>query len=161
MKKVLTLILSSLFLVACGGDDNKENSIDEPSLSQISGVWDMTETYNGEEDKYYVVIKDYGEMISYDYDGDSYDKGEDCYWKFTDSITDLGSGFFEVIDESNYVYTLNASISKNKLTFAYGGEVQSYPKSSLQESEFVPLCDEVILRSSTAKEQPKLFYRRQ
>ncbi len=157
MKKYVLIILS-LFLVACSGDDDKKDSIDKPSLSDISGVWDIGEVYDSGEDQYYMVIKDHGELIYYDYYGDLYDQGNDCYWTYKASITDLGNGSFEIVDEDNEAYVVETSIVNDKITFIdeeYG--LQSYPRSSLTESDFTPLCEETVL-SPTTKKQLKLFH---
>lgn len=149
MKKLLALTISSLFLVACGGDDStNSNNIGKPSLSQISGVWDLTETDEFGEDQLYLAIKDSGEFIIYDYDGDTWDQGEDCYYKFSETITDLGSGAFEISEYMGDYSTSNISLTENQLAVVETSEKHTFPRASLQESDFVPLCDEVIVDSS-------------
>lgn len=146
MKKILALTISSLFLVACGGGGSSDNGSnnDQPSLSDISGIWDARETDGDEVDELYLVIKDYGEIITYDYDGDSYDQGSDCYYKYTDeTITDLGNGNFEIYEDYWGSYNVKLHISDNQLIGDFSdGYSFSMPKSSLKESDFVPLCNE-------------------
>lgn len=159
MKKLLALSISSLFLVACGSENSSnENNNTEPSLSEISTVWDLTETDELGEDQVYLAIKDSGEFIIYDYYGDTWDQGEDCYYKFSETITDLGNGSFE-ISEYGGDYTIhNISLVDNQLMVINSSGTYSTPESSLSESDFVPLCDESIsalsaLRSSVSKKQ--------
>jgi len=163
MKKLLALTISSLMLVGCGSGN--EGNITTPSLSEISSVWDMTETDEFGEDQVYLVIKDSGEFIIYDYDGDTWDQGEDCYYKYSETITDLGDGSFEISEYSGEYNTFNLSLSDNKLTVINSPETYSLPKSSLEESDFVPLCDELItdfsvLRSSVSGKQYQFINRK-
>jgi len=156
MKKVLVLTISSLFLMACGSGESTtesttESNIGKPSLSEISGVWDLTETDEFGEDQLYVAIKESGEFVIYDYDGDSWDQGEDCYYKFSETITDLGNGSFEISEYGGEYSISNISLSENQLTVTESSETLSFPKSSLQESDFVPLCDEVTTNPSTLR----------
>ncbi|MCP4323505.1 MAG: hypothetical protein GY787_16975 [Alteromonadales bacterium] len=152
MKKVLVLTISSLFLVACGGnggsDSSQKSNIDEPSLSDISGIWDESETIDEKVDVIYSVIKDHGELILYDYDGDSYHNGDDCYYKYSFTITDLGGGAFEVYTPEANV-NISIVLSDNKLIATHSdGSSFTTEKSSIQESELSPLCSE-LTRSST------------
>lgn len=154
MKHILTLTISSIFLVACGGGSgNGGSDILTPSLSDIAGTWDDSETVGEEVDKKYVVIKDYGELITYDYDGDSFDQGSDCYYRFTDSITDLGNGSFEIVDDSSFRYEVAIAVSNNQLTVTSVNGTSTSPSSSLTESDFIPLCNEISIDSRTFQDK--------
>lgn len=152
--------------MACGSDSStNESNIAKPSLSQISGVWDLTETDEDGEDQIYLAIKDNGEFIIYDYDGDTWDQGEDCYYKFSETITDLGNGSFEISAYGGDYSTSDISLSDNQLTVTDSSETYAFPKALLQESDFIPLCDEVIsdasvLRSSISEKQYQLINRK-
>lgn len=156
MKKILALTISSLFLVACGGggsgsSDNRSNN-EQPSLSDISATWDAKVTVGEEVDEIYLVIKDHGEMVLYDYDGDSYDDGSDCYYKYSVAITDLGDGFFEIYGDVADTHTVKLEISDSQL---FDG-VDYMPESSLKESDFVPLCSDYSMSAKTAKDLPEM-----
>jgi hypothetical protein len=169
MKKFLALSFTSLFLVACNSDDNttedtQSANIAQPSLAQIDGVWDYTETSQSAVDQIYVSIdSDNNEYIIYDYFGDSFDSGSDCYFKYNEVINDLGFGRFELsnsseINNSIAYFQVNISITNNQLVL----NDLTYPRSSLTESDFTPLCDEFAyevgsLTGLTLEKSMKIF----
>jgi hypothetical protein len=164
MKKFLALSFTSLFLVACNSDDNTtENTqsanIAQPSLAQIDGVWDFTETsQSGEDQIYFAINSDTNEYIIYDYLADSYDNGPDCYLKVSEVITDLGDGLFELSQFGDDYFQVNFSITNYQLNDNY----ETYPRSSLTESDFTPLCDFFDfdvepLKSLTSEKSMKIF----
>ena len=59
MQKIFAVIILSSFLVACSDDSNDENesSSDGPSLAEITGVWDASETHGQVVDERYLVFK--------------------------------------------------------------------------------------------------------
>lgn len=160
MKKILFITLACLFIVGCDDDDNAANSdnAEQPSLAQISGVWDFTDTYEGEDEKdiAYLVIKDHGEFIIYDYLGDAFDQGSDCYFQVNSSITDLGNGEFEIGTFGEF-FTLNMSTSNSDLilTEASSGDSAAFPSTALTEDDFTPNCLDVftsnLSRDTTGK----------
>jgi hypothetical protein len=164
MKKFLALSFTSLFLVACNSDDNTtENTqsanIAQPSLAQIDGVWDFTETsQSGEDQIYFAINSDTNEYVIYDYLADSYDNGPDCYLKVSEVITDLGDGLFELSQFGDDYFQVNFSITNYQLNDNY----ETYPRSSLTESDFTPLCDFFDfdvepLKSLTSEKSMKIF----
>jgi len=166
MKKFLALSFTSLFLVACNSDDNTtENTqsanIAQPSLAQIDGVWDFTETSQSGEDQIYVSIdSDTNEYVIYDYFGDSFDQGPDCYLKYSEVITDLGGGLFELSEFGVDYFQFNFLITNNQLQLR--DDYETYPRSSLTESDFTPLCDFFDfdvepLKSLTSEKSMKIF----
>jgi hypothetical protein len=164
MKKFLALSFTSLFLVACNSDDNTtENTqsanIAQPSLAQIDGVWDFTETSQSGEDRiYFAIDSNTNEYVIYDYLADSYDNGPDCYLKINEVITDLGDGLFELSQFGDDYFQVNFSITNYQLNDNY----ETYPRSSLTESDFTPLCDFFDfdvepLKSLTSEKSMKIF----
>jgi len=147
MKKILLITLACLFIVGCEDDESSSNNenLAQPSLAQISKTWDLTETDEFGEDVVYLVVKDHGEFIIYDYDGDSWDEGDECYYKLTSTITDLGDGSFEIAACEDYYPVVDMSISEGRLAISDEEGAYSYPEATLEESEFVPLCDEFTL----------------
>ena len=164
MKKILALTISSLLLSACGSSTVNETvnetvdvSNDKPSLSDISAVWDFSEVDEGVENKLYVEIKDTSELTIYSYFdgsigiifGDSF--GESCYNQTSEIITDLGDGLFEISEGGSDYNTSKMSLSEDQLIITEVPDTASdtvpdtvsYPKSSLTETDFVPLCGDV------------------
>ena len=160
MKKIVAITVLSFFLAACDSDDKADPSnIEEPSLSEISAVWEWTRISGDKEEQQYLVVKDHGQIIYYDYDGDSWDQGEDCYYKTTKIITDLGSGNFEIINDDGEYGTSRVSLVDNTLTILGESDTTSFPKSSKNETDFTPLCEDSIidlsrLRDPTIKPMP-------
>jgi hypothetical protein len=111
-----------------------------PSLADIVGVWDGSVTNINGTDEIYTVIKANGAAISYDYLGDSFDRGPNCYDKDTYTITDLGGGNF-----SGDGLVWNAIISNGNLVATGSFEGNAFTitdvPSSLLESDFAPICN--------------------
>lgn len=161
MQKICSLAVLSWFLVACGGSggENKVGLDSGPSLADISGVWNATEEVGQFKDVRYIVFEVdsneivKGSFVTYDYDADSFDLGENCYRKFSDEIVDLGYGDFEItkysINEDDELvvvldqYLIHAKLSGNELTILDDDETTIYPKSTFDESNFLgSICGE-------------------
>lgn len=113
------MLTLSVLLGACSLDSNNDSKnypINEPTLEEISGVWDYSSDH-GEYgiDEFYLVVNTSGELFHYDYLGDSYDNLENCYEKLGgDKIIDLGNGEFETSDslpEIGFAYRAVQKIS--------------------------------------------------
>lgn len=136
MKKSLFVAFLLFTLCACGDDGDSALT-----LADIAGVWDDSTVYSSTiEDEWYIVIKPDGTITDYDYYGDTFDQGDDCYYKSESIITDLGGGNFEIIDEDGLEVIVHASISGNQLVFKVDNDTYAFPQSPLQESDFTPLC---------------------
>lgn len=151
MKKVLALTISSLFLVASvsGGESDTNMAIAEPSLADISGVWDMSIAMGNqaEVNVLYWSITEFGEFKAYDYAGDSYENGANCYRASSETITDLGGGAFEISNsESGEFITLNFSITDDQLVW---DDSYNFPRTALEDFDFVPSCGEYSEVSTT------------
>jgi hypothetical protein len=140
MKGILSLAVLSIALTGCSSGDSSNDS--DPLLSDISGVWDASRTFGQEVDEYYVIIKESGVTVSYDYDGDSFDQGDNCYYKYSDAISGLGNDDFEIILEDGNIINASMKVSNNDLVVTVNDFTQTWPKSSLQESDFSPLCSD-------------------
>lgn len=165
MKKITTIVLVSSFISACSGSGSEfqDNSTPVTGLSiiDIAGVWDTSEVVGQEIDESYLIIDQDGITQDYDYRGDSYNNGQNCYRKRTGSINNLGNSTFETIDSEGFRVGFSMSVANNELTsnvVSINGiaiddfiEQNSIPeedftklfvsvKSTLQETDFVPLC---------------------
>lgn len=143
MEKLFKTLLLLPFLSACGGSES-ESSHSPATLSDVVGVWDMTETSEYGEDVYYMSITEYGDLIFYDYDGDTYDQGQDCYFEIDPSmtLTDLGEGKFELSNGTDYT-NISLSTGADSLIMTVEGVSSSLPATSLQVSDLTPLCFEL------------------
>lgn len=161
MQKICYLAVLSWFLVACGGSGGEGGIGPDmgPSLADISGAWDATllgderyivfkEKYKDEEE---VTVK--ASVITYDFDGDSVDFGDNCYHKSSDEIVDLGYGDFEITEYSINEnpdrvivldqFLIHVELSGDELTILNDGVTTIYPKSMHDESLFAGLlCGE-------------------
>jgi hypothetical protein len=153
-----------LGLTGCGGGGSDSSSDeaslsevsaaisnDAPSLSEIAGVWDASITIDNEVDEVYIVFKDYGDVIIYDYLGDTFDQGVDCYYQSIESITDLGDGSFEIVSDYSEDIIINIALSGGDLigTNSYGEF--TFSKASLEESDFSPLCSDIFTSYSSTE----------
>ena len=124
------------------------------SSTSIDGVWD--ESSDGDE--IYLVVKD-GVWIEYDYLGDSFDMGPNCFTSYALDVEKRGESNYRVYypDLSDSEYSdvsalkvgnnLNFEIigtnflPENADDFAPVGYKFTYSPSALAENDFVPLCD--------------------
>ena len=82
-KAVVTFLLSASILGGCGGGGNGSAEGGSPgvtSLSSIVGVYDWSILdADGTIDEWYLAIAPSGWISDYDYQGDSYNRGRNCY----------------------------------------------------------------------------------
>jgi len=154
MKKLLiiTLLFFLNTISGCGdggGNDsngNSSNLIDNPTptLSDIVGVWDYVGDDDEVEDIYYMVIRETGEILGYDFMGDDFDQGKDCYEVDYDDewLTEMGGGRFNLSTSDGDKMIFDAKIEDGLLvvdSLAYGRE--TYLRKNLSESDLTPLCN--------------------
>lgn len=141
MKKVLAF-LSVLALVGCGSDsDSGRNAV----LADLIGTWDASSTYGQEVDEIYTVIKEDGSFIDYDYDGDSYDQGDNCYYRYEAGVlTDQGNGDFLIESNGEPDSVVKVKISGSRLTISSSFGSSTSTKINRSESDFTPLCTQFI-----------------
>ena len=105
VKKIATGLIT-VTLVACGSDDGDlassalDNGVsDDQGVSatrDIAGLWDFTENKGDEGvDVIYVLIEGDGSGVIYDYQGDTFDQGENCYQFIDSPVVSLGNNQFE------------------------------------------------------------------
>ncbi|MDY7025247.1 MAG: hypothetical protein SVC26_02770 [Pseudomonadota bacterium] len=161
----------AMSLVACGGDSSDGDSSggqDSLMFSQneaaqmLVGVYDESYEVDGVIDELYFEITANGEEIVYDYLGDSFDLGPNCYLKETlGRLTPQGDDQYVFTtysedDPESYLIELVIVDSDNGelLRFTYietlvgdfepePGEqvVVEYPKTNITVSDFTPICD--------------------
>ncbi|KZY37727.1 MULTISPECIES: hypothetical protein [unclassified Oleiphilus] len=73
-------VLSIAILSGCGSSNSTDPSV-EGAFSSIAGVYSWDDE---DGDEGYTEIKSNGEMAKYDYYGDSFDQGDNCYYIETD-----------------------------------------------------------------------------
>jgi len=120
-------LLLSVALTACGGSDSSneaETTNTDPSQTEIVGVYDasiqvitkkkvtrkveLTVDTVEVTNEVYVHIDSDGKMTQYDYKGDAYDNGSNCYvagtvldsLNFGGNIVSAGDGVFEIVSPS-------------------------------------------------------------
>ena len=143
---VILALFLVVSLVSCG-DGGGGSSSTAPSLVDIAGVWDASRTSGQDIDENYIVFKINGQMVTYDYMGDSYDEGQNCYEKVLSIIKDLGNGKFMVVSEDGERDYVQISLSSNKLRLTgEEGNMKisvTWTRANLLESYFTPLCSDV------------------
>ena len=88
-----------------------------------------------------------GGVVEYDYDGDSFDGGDNCFYKYDGiELTDQGEGSFLVQSGGIEVVTYKVTLSGDTMTRSVTSENSSYSftsvRTDLTESDFTPLCDD-------------------
>ena len=136
-------VMLTLVLAGCGAEDSGRDA----TLEDLVGTWDTSEKIGQEIDELYFIVKDDGATIDFDYFGDSYDQGDNCYSKEEGStIVDNGAGNFFAQELTAEESSIHISISGSTITITGSYEGQKYTstakKISLIESDFTPLCDQ-------------------
>lgn len=137
---ISTLTLS-LALSGCGGGGGGDGSGTTPrnaTTSDIVGTWDVsTEEANNTTDVYYVKINSDGTYVDYDFDGDSFDQGDDCYYRWEGTYENLGDGDFSFDGEE----AIHIERSGNNLIISADDmEDLSAKPANKTEDDFSPLC---------------------
>ena len=137
-------------MTACGSSETEVNT--SPSLSELSGVWNASDTYvhvedgtqvtnEGELTASYMVIRESGTYTNYTYEITNYDQDAKCYKKLNGTITDLGSGKFRT--SNGYTSTvLHATLTDNKIFFdsSDGTRTFSFSATWIEENDISPVC---------------------
>jgi hypothetical protein len=150
MKKSL-IFVSILFLAACGGGGDSGSKAPEKT---IVGVWDGTEDMGQEgKDESYLVIDANRSMSFYDYDGDSYDQGDNCYWIFKNfaTLVSLGNDRYTLdpvdAEEASSVIKLVVAGDSMTATDEESDEAVVMKRTTRQVSDFTPECDTSVGRT--------------
>lgn len=91
------------FLAGCGSDSN--NIVPK----EYTGIWSDIQTINQLENEKYILIEGNGDITYYNYLGDSYDQGQNCF-----IVTKQAN--LTPIEENVFEYTENGDTSWVKLT---------------------------------------------
>ena len=121
MKKLIYLFLTVL-IVACSSDDSSNNNV----TNSLEGRWDYTSSYDdglGGDCDWYFSLENNGIGVEYDYE--DYDPNTqetvECYLFSAAEVTytniENNTYIFNLIYSDGYVYTLNATLNNNTLTF--------------------------------------------
>ena len=132
-------LLIALFLVGCGSDDEGTPA----SLSDIIGVWDASTREGQLIGEVYTVIKSDGSYITYDYDGDSFDNGDNCFNIYDGTLIDLGSGNFEIENGPSYYITVKGNTMTTNTTIDNQKISITATRSNRLESSFTPSCFDI------------------
>jgi len=136
-----------LFLLAgCGSESN--TSVPK----QYTGVWSGEQSINQVLNERYILIEGNGTITYYDYLGDSYDQGQNCFIITKQAnLAPIEGNIFEYIDSGN-VSWVKLSITDNILSFLLGdvgstfdssgsfGIVYKYKSTNTNKSDLTPLC---------------------
>jgi len=142
--KYLSVVLT-LLLAGCGSESDSEKNA---TLKDLVGVWDITEKIEQNIDEKFFIVEENGHTIDFDYDGDSYNNGSNCYYRYDSAtLTDLGEGDFLAKDGSEESI-LNITILGNTLTIINSHDDILYTSEAVRvnriESEFTPLCNGLL-----------------
>jgi len=104
------LVLITLFLISCGSSGGVDSR--PATFNDLVGSWKLTDT---DGDEVIFIFENNGDINIYDYMGDSFDQGPDCYIGpiFAFTIADLGDGEFMLDGDSSS--TVSGTISGNTL----------------------------------------------
>lgn len=127
----------------------KDDSIstEEDNNNSYLGIWEYVgsiyegEQYDNEGDVYYLNIKE-NKITEYDYMGDSYDEGPDCYEVYETTII-FDNDVIIIENEELGTVSVKLAIENDKLRL-FSAEEESYislwKRSDKEVSSFVPEC---------------------
>ena len=131
-------MLCLVLLTACS--DNSSSSDDDT----VEGLWKLQST---EGDDYYVNITA-TTVTEYDFQGDEFDAGEDCYIIFTSEIVERNGDIFTIPDSENPGTTIDVKVTAQNdvLTVEQptgnGTVTIKYDRFSGNISNFTPECSD-------------------
>lgn len=145
MKNILPAILLGL-LILQGCKDS--NNLDDQTAS-VLGVWKLNSSMG--DDQHIDISAD--SVTSYDYMGDSYDEGPDCYEITSEQILGIDGNKYTFADpfDPGSTYIVELTRKDNQLTARHNfGDVAitlSFTKSNASVGSFVPACTEVTAKA--------------
>ncbi|MDR8392467.1 hypothetical protein NC796_15035 [Aliifodinibius sp. S!AR15-10] len=134
--KLFVGLLCVLTLVSC-----KDNSTDS-ELSTAVGLWKLNSTEN---DISYINVTETS-VTTYDYMGDEYDQGEDCYLIEVEDILEINGNIYTFTDPFDDSKTIDVEVTVNgntltvKQPVASGTVTFEYTKHNGNTSSFTPEC---------------------
>ena len=142
-----TTILSLILIFGFGGCKDSNNTEND----SVIGLWQLD---SSEGDVYYVNITT--EIVTfYDYLGDEYDEGPECYEIISYEILDVNGDTYTFEDPLDPEATIQVevTVSGNQLTveqpFGSGTVTLEFSKSNASVGSFTPECDETQLKEKT------------
>ena len=150
MKRMYLIAVLALVTAGCGGGGSSDTPAPDrggevnttPTLDDLAGVWDVSYTYSGSRgrDERYLIIQSNGDLTGYNYVGDSYDNGPNCYEVENLKLEDQGGGQYHFISNGVWVVvTVTVSDTDLKIVTEGGGKLEGV-HTSLLESDFSPVC---------------------
>lgn len=145
--RFISTLFLSLLLVACGGsnDGSTRGNVDNDGpvlfISDVSGVWDVSEIEDGLLDEMYVFIREDGVISYFDYLGDEYDNLSDCYLEALDVGQFLPiSGNLYLFDTDEEQTEVFVSTENGDLLLDSDDSLVVWSPTNQRLSDFVPLC---------------------
>lgn len=121
---LLTVLVAAPGCDIIGGDDGME------------GIWEAT----GSDEVYLNVTKSL--VTSYDYQGDSFDEGDDCYDISSLPVTSRDGDTWTLrVDFFGQPLDVTMVRDGDRLTVTVLGETETFRRSSKKASDFTPACD--------------------
>ncbi|MCG8313841.1 MAG: lipocalin family protein [Pseudomonadales bacterium] len=150
--KIFSLLTVILGIAACGGgggggggggirSDDRALAVNDEN---IVAVYDISEVIDGDLDVYYMVIAEDGSYYSYDFQGDEFDQGDDCYYVYYEGTWSLSENTLTInVDYNGAVFEYRIeSLTTKSLTFVELGTGREDELSRLEQSadELTPEC---------------------
>lgn len=154
MNKAVLLTLTVITLIGCGGGGSGSSKSDTSDNKQIQGLWSLAggefeaTGYKGTGDERYLHIQE-GRLTIYDYKGDSFDQGDNCYVILSGSLVSKGGDNYEFRvfgSSSSRQYSIENSrlIERGMINYEDSSDRTPYhfiyERSELSISDFSPDC---------------------
>jgi hypothetical protein len=149
MNRIASGLVLCTLLIGCGDDDDNSAAIEASStpaggeVKAFDGVWDDTSDSEDGQDISYSVVSG-NSYTSYDYMGDSFDEGDDCYEVSNATLEALGGTDYQ-LDFSDSGFEISVEVqfirdgNKLSVTTEFGTSISTL--SNKTEDDFSPICD--------------------
>ena len=141
MRKTVLGLCAATFVAmfAVGCDSNSDADSDS-----FDGLWAYV-TPDDEEDEDVLYVHFNGERVTiYDFRGDEWDGGPDCYTIERGTMERVEDNEYEFTSDAGASFTVTLRRNGNRLTFDYGGgfAIEIYARSNADVDDFEPECEE-------------------
>lgn len=143
LKNLLFLVVLISMISSCS-DDNNNNDEGEELLADIQGLWQL----DSEEGDINYIHVDNRIIYNYDYMGDDFDEGPECYEYSRNEILSIEGDevTFMIDDDPEDTETVTVIVSNNVLsvsqTFAGLQFTQLFNRSNTDVDSFTPICED-------------------
>ncbi len=140
------LVLGVLLMSACSQSGNGSNQVE---IEHLIGLWNSSENKSGKSDIIYTRISSDSTIVEYDFDGDAFDQGLECYQVNTGSLKAVGANRFlvkaDMHNDKQFMVELELLDAGHALIINFLGEKK--PRIILKSQIWTKMADDNFLEN--------------